>query len=250
SLAPNIQLPRYTTNRSRRQLRLMDTIAAWPQFDGQEYRTVWPEEQEYRTVWSEPPKRRAGRNKLQETRHPVYRGVRRRGREGQWVCELRVPAGSRSYSRIWLGTFASAQMAARAHDSAALALSGRDACLNFADSAWRMMPVHAAGSFKLAAAQEIKDAVAVALKEFQEQQRPADVSKAPSSTDSTSEESAPSITSSDLSGLDDEHWIGGMDAGSYYANLAQGMLMEPPAAGAWRDDREQDDGVDTSLWSY
>uniref|UniRef100_N1QZ08 Uncharacterized protein n=1 Tax=Aegilops tauschii TaxID=37682 RepID=N1QZ08_AEGTA len=97
---------------------------------------------------------------------------------------------------------------------------------------------------------EIKDAVAVALKEFQEQQRPADVSKAPSSTDSTSEESAPSITSSDLSGLDDEHWIGGMDAGSYYANLAQGMLMEPPAAGAWRDDREQDDGVDTSLWSY
>ncbi|VAI34806.1 unnamed protein product [Triticum turgidum subsp. durum] len=94
---------------------------------------------------------------------------------------------------------------------------------------------------------EIKDAVAVALKAFQELQCPADVSKAPSST---SEESAPSITSSDLSGLDDEHWIGGMDAGSYYANLAQGMLMEPPAAGGWREDREQDDGVGTSLWTY
>lgn len=221
----------------------MDTVAAWPQYGGQEYRTVWPEE-EYRTVWSEPPKRRAGRSKLQETRHPLYRGVRRRGREGQWVCELRVPAGSRAYSRVWLGTFATAQMAARAHDSAALALSGRDACLNFADSAWRMMPVHATGSFRLAPAQEIKDAVAVALEVFQGQ-HPADAC--------TAEESTTPITSSDLSGLDDEHWIGGMDAGSYYASLAQGMLMEPPAAGGWReDDGEHDDGFNTStsLWSY
>ena len=92
-----------------------------------------------------------------------------------------------------------------------------------------------------------EDAVAVALKEFQEQQRPADVSTAPAST---AEESARSIIPSDLSGLDNEHWIGGMDAGSYYASLAQGMLMEPPADGAWREDREHDDGFDTSLWSY
>ncbi|KAI4989123.1 dehydration-responsive element-binding protein 1B-like [Hordeum vulgare subsp. vulgare] len=224
----------------------MDTVAAWPQYGGQEYRTVWPEE-EYRTVWSEPPKRRAGRSKLQETRHPLYRGVRRRGREGQWVCELRVPAGSRAYSRVWLGTFATAQMAARAHDSAALALSGRDACLNFADSAWRMMPVHATGSFRLAAAQEIKDAVAVALQVFREEERPADVSTAPSSAAVVS---ALSIVPTDLSGLDNEHWIGGMEAGSYYASLAQAMLMEPPDDGAWPEDREHDDGFDTSLWSY
>ncbi|KAK1309621.1 hypothetical protein QJS10_CPA08g01226 [Acorus calamus] len=63
------------------------------------------------------------------TRH--FKGVRRRS-WGRYVSEIRLP---RKNVRIWLGSFDSAESAARAHDSASLFLHNDPSALNFPDSA-------------------------------------------------------------------------------------------------------------------
>ncbi|XP_008792041.2 ethylene-responsive transcription factor WIN1-like [Phoenix dactylifera] len=56
-----------------------------------------------------------------------FRGVRQRN-WGSWVSEIRHPLLKR---RVWLGTFETAEEAARAYDEAAVLMSGRNAKTNF-----------------------------------------------------------------------------------------------------------------------
>ncbi|XP_037449475.1 dehydration-responsive element-binding protein 1H-like [Triticum dicoccoides] len=223
------------------------------------------------TAWPWPPKRPAGRTKFRETRHPVFRGVRRRGSAGRWVCEVRVP-GERG-TRLWLGTYITAEAAARAHDAAMLMLRGHSAaCLNFRDSAWLLAVPPAFTNLS-----DVRRAAVQAVADFL--RRPEATSAAAAVQEVTSSVSAPSsavcsVPSSetaqaspdaafeapaalDMDVFDLDCLFGETDSDAYYyANLAQGLLMEPPptvATGSYWDNGDCADGgagADVALWSY
>lgn len=172
-----------------------------------------------------------------------YRGVRKR-KWGKWVSEIREPGKK---TRIWLGSFESPEMAAVAHDVAALRLRGRDARLNFPGLAHL---------FRRPATAEPDDVRAAALEAAaQVRFRPDLVMQLPGSHgNGGGDGGSPEYR------LDDVAWdvvLGADDleaqSPNMWAELAEAMLLAPPVWGGGavdNDDWAQGSLWEPSCWSY
>ncbi|KAK4489514.1 hypothetical protein RD792_005323 [Penstemon davidsonii] len=178
---------------------------------------IHSDEEVINNLASNHPKKRAGRKKFRETRHPVYRGVWWRD-SGKWVCEVREP---NKKSRIWLGTFLTAEMAAP----------------------WRL-PIPVSSDAK-----DIKKAAGEAAEAFR--------TEAPESgkgTATSSVEYPENVFTTTASGVEspenalfmydeEEALMFGMHG--LLGNMAEGLMLPPPQ---FSYDVEMD--ADESLWSF
>ncbi|KAL5554881.1 hypothetical protein UlMin_037117 [Ulmus minor] len=165
-------------------------------------------------------------------KRPRFRGIR--CRSGKWVSEIREP---KKTTRIWLGTYPTAEMAAAAYDVAALALKGSEAILNFPSSVGEY-PVPGSAS-----AADIRSAAAAAAAS----RRP-EVRAAGGETTSFRNEVMESNTTTYGGEYVDEEDLFRMP--NLLVEMAEGMLLSPPRIESPPSDYSPGSSDGDTLWSY
>ncbi|KAK9289797.1 hypothetical protein L1049_007957 [Liquidambar formosana] len=187
---------------------------------------------------AQPPankqKRKAGRKKFQETRHPIYKGVRQKN--GKWVCEARQPHNKNS--RIWLGTFSSPEMAARAYDVATLALRGDSASLNFPEAS-HLLPRPRSSSIR-----DIQHAANEAAKAYDQVEN----TSSSSSMSISSVENLEKVPEGCRKLFLDEEELFNMPG--LLDSMAEGLILTPPGMKGGINWDGMDDAMDLNLWSH
>lgn len=155
------------------------------------------------------------------------------------MSEIREP---RSPNRIWLGTFSSPEMAAVAYDVAALALKGKDAELNFPNSASSLpVPASAAPRDIQAAAAIAASAVGAAVDTF----------VVGGGVDRTNTSAIMANPDNINPRVDDNNFVDEdmlFDMPNILVNMAHGMLLSPPRMNVDSDYDTEYSG--DNLWNY